>query len=36
MSLSPRAKRIILRWVIVLVVLGVAGGWFGWYKFFRE
>ncbi len=36
MSLTPRAKRIILRCFIVLVVLGVAGGWLTWYKFFRE
>ncbi len=36
MSLSPRTKRRILTWLVVLVVLGGAGAWFGWYKFFRE
>jgi hypothetical protein len=36
MSLSPRAKKILLRCLIVVGVLAIAGGWFGWYHFFRE
>ena len=36
MSLSPRTKKILLRCLVVLLVLAVAGGWFGWYNFFRE
>src|SRR5262245_40633961 len=36
MSLSPAVRKKILRWIIVLVVLGGFGAWFGWYKFFRE
>lgn len=36
MSLSPSTKKKILRCLLVLIVLGIAGGWFGWYKFFRE
>ena len=36
MSLSPRTKKVILRLVIVVVLLGAFGAWFGWYKFFRE
>lgn len=36
MSLSPRFKRFLLRCVVVLFVVGAIGGWFTWYKFFRE
>jgi hypothetical protein len=36
MSLSPRTKKIILRCVVIVLILGGAGAWFGWYKFFRE
>lgn len=36
MSLSPRTKKVIRTLLIVVGVLVVAGGWFGWYKFFRE
>lgn len=36
MSLSPRFKKFLVRCVIVVGVLAIAGGWFGWYKFFRE
>jgi mono/diheme cytochrome c family protein len=36
MSLSPRARKILLRCLLVVVVLGIAAGWFTWYKFFRD
>src|SRR5688572_16742579 len=36
MSQSPRTKKVLLRCFLIVVVLGVAGGWYGWYKFFRE
>jgi hypothetical protein len=36
MSLSPTTKRRILRCLLVLLVLGLAGGWFTYYKFFRQ
>ncbi len=36
MSLTPRTKKILLRCALLLVVLGVGLGWYGWYKFFRE
>lgn len=36
MSLSPRTKRFLLRCVVVLFIVGAVGGWFTWYKFFRE
>lgn len=36
MSLSPQKKKKLIRWLIVLGVLVLFVGWFGWYKFFRE
>jgi mono/diheme cytochrome c family protein len=36
MSMTPSLKRKILRCLAIVLVLGIAGGWFGWYKFFRE
>ena len=36
MSLSPRIKRKLLRWLVVLLFVGGFVGWFAWYKFFRE
>ena len=36
MSLNPHTTQKIIRCLIVIIVLGVAAGWFTWYKFFRE
>jgi hypothetical protein len=36
MSLTPQKKKKLLRWLVVLLVVGAFGVWFGWYKFFRE
>jgi len=36
MSPTPRLKGILLRGLVVIGALAVAGGWFGWYHFFRE
>jgi mono/diheme cytochrome c family protein len=36
MSLNPHTKRKIFGCLAGILVLAVAGGWFGWYKFFRE
>ena len=36
MSLTPRTKKIILRCLLTLVILGIGGAWFTWYKFFRD
>src|SRR6266705_974335 len=35
-SMKHRTKRKIITAFIGLVLLAVAGAWFGWYKFFRE
>ena len=36
MSLSQKTRRWILRGIYVLLLLGIGGVFFGWYKFFRE
>ncbi|MGH8019610.1 MAG: hypothetical protein ACREIA_15280 [Opitutaceae bacterium] len=36
MSMNPRTKRKIFTGLGTVLVLVVAGAWFGWYKFFRE
>lgn len=36
MTLSPQKKKKLLRWLVVIAVLGLFVAWFGWYKFFRE
>jgi mono/diheme cytochrome c family protein len=36
MALSARGKRLIIKGVVVLLVLGVPAAWFVWYKFFRD
>jgi mono/diheme cytochrome c family protein len=36
MSLSRRMKRILLRCLVALVIIGAPGAWFTWHKFFRE
>src|SRR6185503_9793776 len=34
--MKPKTKRRILLTLIAFMLLGGAGAWFGWYKFFRE
>ena len=36
MTLSARWKRLIVKALVVLLLIGVPAAWFVWYKFFRD